>query len=181
LVLSKHGPSARVGGGPTAGIGKSVTLKSLFPGPIVTVRVSGFQPESGIWTVTMWSPSATLMFIGVGFPVFTPSTITWAPDGKDVTFNVPAAAGVTPIMDATRKTIAIVTVRMETPIVACIFSSSQRGVSSRCRRENDPAISLTHKRVASQAMPHASSPASSRVAPHGTAFPGRDVRLSEIA
>jgi hypothetical protein len=59
-------------------IGKSVTLKSLFPGTIVTVRVSGFQPEPGIRTITTWSPSARLTFIGVTFPVFTPSTITSA-------------------------------------------------------------------------------------------------------
>jgi hypothetical protein len=34
-------------------VGSSVTLKSLFPDTIVTVRVSGFHPENGTDTVTL--------------------------------------------------------------------------------------------------------------------------------
>jgi hypothetical protein len=48
----------------------------LFPATIVTTRVSALQPEPGISTLTMWSPSESAMFIGVILPVFTPSTVT---------------------------------------------------------------------------------------------------------
>jgi len=34
-------------------VGNKVTLKSLLPEIIVTVRVSGFQPELGMDTTTM--------------------------------------------------------------------------------------------------------------------------------
>lgn len=54
-------------------------------------------------------------FIGVGFPVVTPSTITCAPVGKDVTFNVPAVAPVTPPANSTRRAMIVVKVaRVET-------------------------------------------------------------------
>src|SRR5215216_3951570 len=56
---------------------------------MVTGRVSGFQPELGIDTVTRCSPMLRLIDIGVVLPVLTPSTITWAPEGNDVTFKTP--------------------------------------------------------------------------------------------
>src|SRR5713101_6021012 len=40
-------------------------------------------------TTTMCVPTATLIFMGVTLPVFTPSTETFAPEGNDVTFNAP--------------------------------------------------------------------------------------------
>jgi hypothetical protein len=58
-----------------------VTLKSLFPLTTVTTRVSGFQPELGTKTVTVWSPTETLCDIGVVLPVSTPSIDTRAPEG----------------------------------------------------------------------------------------------------
>jgi hypothetical protein len=130
--------------------GKSVTLRSLFPGTIVTVRVSGFQPVPGMRTMTTWSPSARLTFIGVTFPVSTPSTITWAPDGKDVTFNVPAAAGAAPITNAATAMITLVIgVRSEIPRLPRIVSSSQQVLfqGARENRLRHPA----HPHVGSQA------------------------------
>jgi len=71
-------------------VGSNVTLRSLFPETIVTVRESGLQPELGIETTTWWgSPTERLILIGVVFPVSTPSTVTCAPVGKDVTFKFP--------------------------------------------------------------------------------------------
>src|SRR5712691_11847320 len=87
--LSPFGPGGP--GGPWVSTGSNVTLRSLLPATTVTVRVSGCQPEPGICTVTVWSPSVRLMLIGVTLPVFTPSTMTCAPDGNDVTFSTPAA------------------------------------------------------------------------------------------
>jgi hypothetical protein len=91
--------------GPWVNTGKSVTLRSLLPGTIVTVRVSACHPEFGINTVTVWSPSVSETLIGVVFPVDAPSTTTWAPDGKDVTFRLPFAAS-TLAVPQTRRVIA---------------------------------------------------------------------------
>jgi hypothetical protein len=46
-----------------------VTLRSLFPDTIVTVRVSGFQSELGTETSTKCAPTDKLWDIGVTFPV----------------------------------------------------------------------------------------------------------------
>jgi hypothetical protein len=70
-------------------VGNNVTLRSLLPETIVTVRVSGFQPLLGIATTTVWSPIARLTLIGVTLPVFAPSMVTLAPVGNDVTFSEP--------------------------------------------------------------------------------------------
>src|SRR6185503_6630883 len=75
--------------GPTVNTGSKVTLRSLFPETMVTGRVSGFQPELEINTVTICSPMLRLIDIGVVLPVLTPSIVTWAPEGNDVTFKVP--------------------------------------------------------------------------------------------
>jgi hypothetical protein len=89
----------------------------------------------------MWSPSTRLMFIGVSFPVFTPSTITSAPDGKDVTFNVPAAAGAIPITNVTRRTVAIVTgVRITIPLLPSM--SPPNAVHFMLRHESDPVVAF---------------------------------------
>jgi hypothetical protein len=56
--------------------GSSVTLRSLLPLMIVTLRVSGFHPELGMDTTTLWSPTGRLTLIGVILPVSTPSTAT---------------------------------------------------------------------------------------------------------
>jgi hypothetical protein len=75
----------------------------LFPGTIITVRVSGLHPESGIRTVTVCSPSVRLTVIGVTLFIGMPSTTTAAPEGNDVTLSEPfAAAAVT--ATATRPT-----------------------------------------------------------------------------
>jgi hypothetical protein len=70
-------------------LGNNVTLRSLLPETIVTVRVSVFQPLFGIATTTTWSPIDKLMLIGVTLPVSVPSMVTFAPVGNDVTFSVP--------------------------------------------------------------------------------------------
>src|SRR5438552_1740552 len=70
-------------------MGSRVTLRSLFPETIVTVRVSGFHPEFGIDTTTMWSPTVRLALIGVVLPVSAPSMVTFAPAGNDVTLSAP--------------------------------------------------------------------------------------------
>ena len=72
--------------------GINVTLKSLFPSTIVTVRVSICQPLPAVRTVTAWSPVGRLIVMGVVLPVETLSTRTSAPPGKDVTLSVPFAA-----------------------------------------------------------------------------------------
>jgi len=56
---------------------------------IVTERISAFQSALGIDTTTMWSPTGRLMLMGVTLPVFTPSTATFAPEGKDVILSEP--------------------------------------------------------------------------------------------
>ena len=56
---------------------------------MLTVRVSGFQPEFGIDTTTVWSPKVRLVLMGVVLPVSTPSTETFAPDGNEVIFSTP--------------------------------------------------------------------------------------------
>src|SRR6516225_2093352 len=76
-------------GGPVVRVGSRVTLRSLLPDTTVTVRVSGFHPELGMETTTVWSPTARLTLIGVTLPVSVPSTETFAPEGNDVTFNEP--------------------------------------------------------------------------------------------
>src|SRR6266550_3780393 len=42
--------------GPTVNTGNKVTLRSLLPDTMVTVRVSGFQPELATATTTVCSP-----------------------------------------------------------------------------------------------------------------------------
>src|SRR6476469_1057099 len=46
--------------GPTVRVGSNVTLRSLLPATMVTVRVSGFHPEFGMLTTTVWSPGDRL-------------------------------------------------------------------------------------------------------------------------
>src|SRR5207302_10171621 len=64
-----------------------VTLMSLLPCTTSTVRVSGCHPELDKETFTWCDPTRSSMCIGVTFRMSTPSTDTWAPDGKDVTLN----------------------------------------------------------------------------------------------
>ena len=75
--------------GPMAKLGSSVTLRSLLPDMTVKGRLSGFHLESGMETITVCVPTATLILMGVTLPVSTPSTKTFAPEGNDVTFKTP--------------------------------------------------------------------------------------------
>lgn len=91
--MGPTGPAGPTGPcGPVVTVGSKVTLRSLLPETMVTVRVSGFHPEFGTRTVTTCSPTPTLSDIGVVFPVFTPSMITSAPEGYDVTLREPLCA-----------------------------------------------------------------------------------------
>src|SRR5688572_15472314 len=87
-------------------------LKSLLPETIVTVRVSGFHPESGSDTVTVWSPREMFTLVGVTLPVSIPSMTTVAPAGYDVIFSEPlpcarAATGITPMTSRHTPTLSI--------------------------------------------------------------------------
>jgi hypothetical protein len=73
-------------------IGSKVTLRSLLPDTISTVRVSGFHPELGMATTTVCVPTPRLIFMGVTLAVSVPSTETFAPEGNDVTFRDPFCA-----------------------------------------------------------------------------------------
>jgi hypothetical protein len=53
-------------------------------------------------TTTVCEPTATLMLIGVTFPVSAPSTETLAPVGKEVTFNEPFPSCATVLPGATK-------------------------------------------------------------------------------
>lgn len=75
--------------GPTVKMGSNVTLRSLLPAVISTVRVSAFQPDFGMATTTLCQPTATFMLIGVTLPVSAPSIQTLAPVGNEVTFSEP--------------------------------------------------------------------------------------------
>jgi hypothetical protein len=72
--------------------GTRVMLRSFFPSVIITVRVSGFQPDPGICTVTSCSPTVSEVLMGVTFPVNAVSTQTSAPSGNEVTWRLPPAA-----------------------------------------------------------------------------------------
>ena len=74
---------------PLIEMGSKVTLRSLLPEATSTLRVSGFQVELGMETITVCVPTETLMLMGVTLPVSTPSTETFAPEGKEVIFNEP--------------------------------------------------------------------------------------------
>jgi hypothetical protein len=57
-------------------VGSRLTLKSLLPDTIDTIRVSGFHPELGTATVTVCSPIDRFTDSGVVLPVSIPSTLT---------------------------------------------------------------------------------------------------------
>jgi hypothetical protein len=92
-------------------MGSNVTLRSLLPAVISTVRVSAFQPDFGMATTTLCQPTATFMLIGVALPVSAPSTQTLAPVGNEVTFNEPFPSCAPALPGATKSTTAIMVVQ----------------------------------------------------------------------
>src|SRR5579864_3276663 len=87
---SPLGPGGPIG--PAVKTGNSVTLRSLLPDTTSTSRVSTLQPEFGIETITLCQPTEMSMLMGVTLPVSFPSIDTFAPDGNELTFNVPCLA-----------------------------------------------------------------------------------------
>jgi hypothetical protein len=52
-------------------------------------RTSAFQPEFGMETFTLCQPTEISVLMGVTLPVSFPSIDTFAPDGNELTFNLP--------------------------------------------------------------------------------------------
>src|SRR5215472_13164935 len=100
---SPFGPGGPIG--PAVIIGNRVTLRSLLPANTSTSRASALQPEFGMETVTLCQPTATSVLMGVVLPVSLPSIDTFAPDGNELTFNVPCFV-CAPMLLGTRNCVA---------------------------------------------------------------------------
>ena len=106
--------------------GSKVTLRSLLPCATSTLRVSGFQLESGMETTTVCVPTERLMFIGVVLRVSSQSTETLAPEGNEVTFNAPFCAhALLGISKTAPVNTVIQTIRLiHTILLGCVIESS---------------------------------------------------------
>src|SRR5215472_8570677 len=100
---SPFGPGGPIG--PAVITGNRVTLRSLLPANTSTSRTSALQPELGMETITLCQPVETSMLMGVILPVSLPSMDTFAPDGNELTFNVPCLV-CAPALLGTRNSVA---------------------------------------------------------------------------
>jgi len=103
--------------------------------------MSGFQLEFGMKTTTGCEPTATLMLIGVTFPVSAPSTETLAPVGNEVTFNEPFPLCAPALPGATKSKTAntvIQTIRVIQTVLLGWFMESSLNASHRSTSLRQP-------------------------------------------